>query len=109
MTRPPLPVARAAWLRLPGRPSGTWAASHDGTADKFQAKLWKKLAAGDRPRPAVLVRTPGADKDIIPDGHHRALAAIAEGEPMVWAYVGRVPSKTGPWDQMHASQKGGNR
>lgn len=86
----------------------TWAASSDGTGEKFRAKLRAKLAAGDHPKPAILVRAPGSDKDIVVDGHHRVLAAIAEQRP-VWAYVGRVASATGPWLEAHTAQKGGNR
>jgi hypothetical protein len=43
---------------------------------------------------------------MIADGHHRFLAAEAEGEPSVWAYVGRVDARTSDWDEMHASQAG---
>jgi hypothetical protein len=86
----------------------TWAAASDGSAEAFRAKLRKKIDAGKHPKPAILVRTPGGDKDIVIDGHHRTLAAVAESHP-VWAFVGRVPSATGPWLETHVSQKGGNR
>jgi hypothetical protein len=88
--------------------SGTWAASTDGTAEKYRVKLRKKIAAGGQPKPVILVRTPGSDQDLVIDGHHRVLAAIAENQP-VRAFVGRVSSATGPWLETHVSQKGGNQ
>ncbi|HET9893680.1 MAG TPA: phage portal protein [Streptosporangiaceae bacterium] len=87
----------------------TWAASHDGNRiAKARKKLRKRKADGGHLKPLILVRTPGADKDMIADGHHRYLAAVAEGEPTVWAYVGRVDADKGDWDQMHSSQMKGN-
>jgi HK97 family phage portal protein len=88
--------------------SDTWAAASDGTAEKYRGKLRKKIAAGEHPKPVILVRTPGSDKDIVIDGHHRVLAALAEGRT-VRAYVGKVSASTGPWLETHVSQKGGNR
>ena len=86
----------------------TWAAAHDGTADRHRGKLRKKLGAGKRPKPAGLVRAPGSDKDIVIHGHHRTLAAHAEGQP-VWPYVGRVDVDTGPWLEAHTAQADRNR
>jgi HK97 family phage portal protein len=86
----------------------SWAASRDdGRVAKLRKKLRKRLADGKHPKPVVLVRTPGADKDIIVDGHHHFLATEAEGHPTVWSYVGRVSQDEGPWDEMHSSQRGG--
>jgi HK97 family phage portal protein len=86
----------------------SWAASKDGRVPKFRAKLKRKQADGKHLKPVILVRTPGSDNDVIADGHHRVLASIDEGEP-VWAYVGRVDERLGPWNAMHSSQAGGNR
>lgn len=86
----------------------TWAASTDGTAEKYRGKLRAKLAEGKHAKPVILVRTPGAEKDIVIDGHHRALAAIAESRP-IRAYVGRAADATGPWLETHSSQKDGNK
>jgi hypothetical protein len=61
------------------------------------------MADGEHLKPVVLVRTPGSTHDVIADGHHRVLASIDEGQP-VWAYVGRVNTDVGPWDEMHSSQ-----
>ena len=55
--------------------------------------------------PAVLVNTPGSDKDVVADGHHHVLAALAEHEPGVWAYVATVQDKTGGWNQMGSREK----
>ena len=83
----------------------SWAASSDqGRVANLQRKLVRRKAEGRHPKPVVLVRTPGADKDIIADGHHHFLAAEGAGEATVWAYVGRVSERTGPWDEMHSSQ-----
>lgn len=84
----------------------SWAASDDhGRVRKFRKKLRKRLAEGRHPKPIVLVRKPGKDKDRIVDGHHHFLAAEQEGEPTVWAFVGRVPVDDGPWDETHSSQE----
>lgn len=62
-----------------------------------------KINAGQL-KPILLVRKPGGGKLIIIDGHHRSLAYKKLGrDPLAW--VGQVPAKTGPWDEMHASQR----
>ena len=81
------------------------AASNPGKVAKMQAKLRARLETSGHLKPAILVRTPGAEKDIIVDGHHRFLATVAEGQHTVWAYVGHVDAKTGPWDELHALQE----
>jgi hypothetical protein len=83
----------------------TWAASDDGDrVAKLAKKLRKRLGEGRHLRPAVLVRTSGSDKDVVIDGHHHVLATEAAGQPTVWAYVGHVDEKTGPWDTLQSSQ-----
>jgi ParB-like nuclease domain len=81
----------------------TWtAAAEPGKVDRFKQKITQgKL------KPIILVNTPDARKYIVIDGHHRALAYRELGIPAM-AYIGRVGKKTGPWDQMHASQRTGD-
>jgi Phage portal protein len=91
------------------RHRGQWDASRPQDApliDRARAKLRKKLAKGQHPKPLILVRWPGSEGDVIVDGHHRFLAAEAEGEHFVWAYVGHVASGKGPWMTMAASEEG---
>lgn len=77
-----------------------WAAHHeDAAVDRFEAKL----RAGEPTHPAILVDTPGDPKLKVVDGHHRALAAQRLGKPLT-AYVGRVPTVVGPWDEAHSFQ-----
>jgi hypothetical protein len=66
--------------------------------------LRRKLAAGEHPKPVVMVKRPGSGKYLIADGHHRFLAAEAEKQAAVWAYVGKVDAEDGPWNQMALSQ-----
>jgi hypothetical protein len=72
-------------------------------------KLRKKLAAGQQMKPAVLVKTPGSAKYVIADGHHRFLAALAEGQESFRAYVGKVDAKHGDWETMAAAERGRDR
>ena len=52
--------------------------------------------------PVVLVATPGSDKLQVADGYHRTLARRRVGHTKLPAYVGKVDSDTGPWDEeMH--------
>jgi hypothetical protein len=67
---------------------------------KARAKLRKRLAAGKKPKPVILIRWPGAEKWIISDGHHRYVAAQKEGQDRIWAYTGRVPQEKGHWLSM---------
>lgn len=77
-----------------------WQAAHEpGKVDKFTDKIQQgKL------KPVVLLNTPDARKYIVIDGHHRALAYRKLGIPTM-AYVGTVPTKTGPWDTFHSKQR----
>ena len=54
----------------------------------------------------MLVNEPNNEKLIIVDGHHRALAYEELGQPAI-AYVVHVTAVSGPWDEMHDSQKSG--
>lgn len=81
-----------------------WDASSETAIVKAkQRKLRKKLAAGEKPKPVILVRRPSG-KLLIADGHHRFLAAEAEGLTSVWAYVGTVDEQDGDWNQMAMSE-----
>jgi 8-oxo-dGTP pyrophosphatase MutT (NUDIX family) len=79
----------------------SWAASHE---PKKVAKFARKLADGEDLRPILLVEKPGRSKAVIVDGHHRALASRLVGKP-VRAYVGKVPTEDGPWDETHSYQR----
>ena len=78
----------------------SWQASHEPAK---VAKFVKKISAG-KMKPVILVKTPGSAKHIIIDGHHRSLAYRKLGLP-VRAYIGRVKTRTGAWDEMHESQR----
>ena len=80
-----------------------WAASTDGKLPSFKARLRTAVAAGRHVKPCVLVKVKGSKKIAISDGHHRALAAIDEGQP-VWGYVGKVATDKGPWSELHTHQ-----
>lgn len=77
-----------------------WAAAHE---PKKVGKFRKKMEAGKRVKPAVLIARPGKDDLMVADGHHRALAARDLGEPLP-AYVAHPSTTVGPWDELHASQ-----
>jgi hypothetical protein len=75
-----------------------WDASREpGKVAKIAAKMKRKAGKGQQPKPAVLVRWPGSQKDVPVDGHHHILAAQQNGEHFIWAYVGHVDSERGPW------------
>jgi hypothetical protein len=75
-----------------------WRASKEpGKVARVAAKMRRAAKKGQQPKPAVLVRWPGSGKDVIVDGHHHVLAAEADGQHFVWAYVGHVPQEKGPW------------
>lgn len=77
-----------------------WAAHHeDAAVDRFAARL----TAGEELHPVIMVDTPGDPKLKVVDGHHRVLAYRRLGRPVV-AYVGRVPTVVGPWDEAHSYQ-----
>jgi hypothetical protein len=80
-----------------------WQASED---DKKVDMFADKMANQNYSKPIVLVNNPSNDnKMMIVDGHHRALAALQNGQP-VNAYVGQVGSTNGPWDRLHSKQVG---
>jgi phage portal protein BeeE len=87
-----------------------WDASVEpGQLRQARKSLRRKLAAGEQPKPAVLVKTPGSAKYVIADGHHRFLAAQAEGQTSFRAFVGKVDAAHGDWESMGASEKNRDR
>ena len=77
-----------------------WDASRPQDAGKVARvgrKMRRAAKKGQQPRPVVLVRWPGSDKDVIVDGHHHVLAAGQDGQHFIWAYVGHVDGEKGPW------------
>jgi hypothetical protein len=81
----------------------SWAAATDGRVPGFVRKLRGKHAKGKQLKPAVYVRTPNSTHDVVVDGHHRTLAYLEAGQSP-YAYVGRVKTETGDWDEMHNAQ-----
>jgi hypothetical protein len=83
-----------------------WAASDDTEHVQDFVDI---IRDGGQLKPAVLISNPSNDdKFLVCDGHHRALASLQEGVPLV-AYVGQVGSNQGPWSDMHDSQRGGSK
>lgn len=80
-----------------------WQASKD--QDKV-GQFADLITDGKVNKPIVLVNTPDNKKMIVTDGHHRAKAYKQAGKPAL-AYWADVDAASGPWDQMHASQKTG--
>jgi phage portal protein BeeE len=79
-----------------------WAAwGDDANISHFRKQVRKGTV-----NPVTLVRRPGVKKLLIPDGHHRLLAAMEEGEPVL-AYIATVGTVKGPWDAMHRAQRAG--
>ncbi len=78
----------------------TWKASKDDLSGYIRRTEKGKV------KPILLVETPGNDKYIVVDGHHRLLAAEKLGVPVL-AYCAKVFHDEGPWDVMHDSQHTG--
>lgn len=79
--------------------AGSWQAGHE--PDKVD-RFVRHLKTG-RMKPIVLVKEPDNPHYIVVDGHHRALAYRKLGRPAL-AYIARVGTATGPWDEMHDRQ-----
>jgi hypothetical protein len=96
-----------------------WAATHE---PRKVARKVRRIQQGHE-KPVFAVDRPGHDDVFIADGHHHAEAyteLIGSGDGGVKekhlkrgkfkssdfpAFVARVPSVRGPWDEMHASQE----
>jgi Phage portal protein/ParB-like nuclease domain len=85
------------------------ASSEPDQLKQARKKLRRKLAAGQQPKPAVLVKVPGSAKYVIADGHHRFLAALAEGQESFRAFTGKVDAKHGDWETLGAAERGRDR
>lgn len=65
-----------------------------------------KMSNDNFTKPIILVGNPSNNnKYVVVDGHHRALAALQNGQP-VSAYIGEATSDHGPWDKLHSKQIG---
>lgn len=78
-----------------------WAATHQPGK---VAKVRKKIEKG-KDRPVVAIDRPGSDNVMIADGHHDAEAYTQLDRSHMPAYVVRVPTRMGPWDEMHTDQR----
>jgi hypothetical protein len=67
-------------------------------------KLRGAHAKGKRPKPVILVRTPGSGGDLIADGHHHVLAELQAGQA-IWAYVATTKADHGPWNALASQQR----
>jgi hypothetical protein len=82
-----------------------WQAAQPEDSDHVQHFV-DKIEDEKFAKPCVLVNNPANDsKMVIVDGHHRALAYLQLGRPVV-AYVGQVGADKGDWSDMHDNQKG---
>lgn len=79
-----------------------WAAHHEpGKVQKFKKKI---MAGKEKPIVAFDYGNMGPGSIEIADGHHHGDAYQELGmNPL--AFVARVPSKKGPWDEMHSYQR----
>lgn len=96
-----LPVRRVPLAKIDYSNAARW------NADEHPAKLTRfrrKLRDGND-KPIVLVMRPGKKTAMVADGHHRAFSARQAARPPL-AYVCIVRVLHGPWDEMHAAQKG---
>lgn len=82
----------------------SWQASDD---PEKVARFRERLERG-KAKPVLLVDKPGEGKLMVADGHHRALAG-READLPVPAWIAKVPTQDGPWDQMHSLQYRGHR
>jgi 8-oxo-dGTP pyrophosphatase MutT (NUDIX family) len=78
----------------------SWAASHE---DASVARFRARMKAGEKLKPAILVKEPDNSRLKVIDGHHRVLAARSLGRN-IWAYIGTVSAEEGPWSEAHSFQ-----
>lgn len=75
----------------------------DGADPDHVQDFVKRLKAGKKVKPLVLVATPDSPKLFLVDGHHRYLA-YCELDMAARGFIGSVASDHGPWEQMHSYQ-----
>lgn len=75
----------------------------DGADPDHVQEFVERRQAGKKLKPVILVKTPGNDKLLLVDGHHRYLAEAELGEP-VRAFIGTVDADEGDWTEMHKYQ-----
>lgn len=78
-----------------------WRASKDDLSGYIERQ------AKPNRKPVILVKTPGNDKLVIVDGHHRTLACEAMGRPVV-AFIAEMHVDNGPWLTLHTEQQKGS-
>jgi hypothetical protein len=90
-----VPLSRIDW-----DDERVWKASKEKShVDRFV----KKIEAGEDIKPIILISRPGKPTEMIPDGHHRALAYKETGKnPVAWE--GKAHHVVGEWDYLHDSQ-----
>ena len=76
----------------------------DGADPDHVQDFVKRIKAGKKLKPVILVKTPKADKLKLVDGHHRWLAS-AEMEQPVRAFIATVDKEHGGWESMHQYQQ----
>lgn len=79
------------------------AAKEPGKVKKFEGFIKKAERKGEHIKPGILIKRPGEKTDMIPDGHHRALAYANLGKPL-YAWEGMPSKDSGPWDSLHDYQ-----
>lgn len=67
------------------------------------AAIKRRYKRTGKMKPIVVIRAPGADRDVICNGHHHFVAAEELGIA-VKAFVAHVPSRKGRWTSMAMSQ-----
>jgi phage portal protein BeeE len=75
----------------------------DGADPDHVQEFVERRQAGKKLKPVILVKTPGNDKLLLVDGHHRYLAEAELDEP-VRAFIGTVDADEGEWTEMHKYQ-----
>lgn len=76
----------------------------DGADPGKVARFVDRLQRGKKVNPVIAVKTPGADRLQLVDGHHRYLAAAELAQP-VKAFIGTVDADHGAWEAMHNAQR----
>jgi HK97 family phage portal protein len=76
----------------------------DGADPDHVQDFVKRIKAGKKLKPVILIKTPEGKKLRLADGHHRYLAA-AEMKMPVRGFIATVDSEHGDWETMHQYQR----